>query len=247
MLLMALWVSVALPGCTLFQANLPTVSSPHPTQSVSQATASPQRFDGVTINIITHDAAIHTGVERNIAGFEALTGAKVNLTGVPVKNFYHILQTNWSGNTSKYDAAVILPQWLIDFVNAGYLEDLTARVKADPALKWNDIAPIFRNVSANYKGHTYSIPLDGDFHMVYYRSDLLKQAGLTPPRTWDDYLAIAKRFHGKDLNGDGTADYGSCLSKHPYENIFASIIAFRRRSDRDANGVWHQRILESRD
>jgi multiple sugar transport system substrate-binding protein len=89
MLLMALWVSVALPGCTLFQANLPTVLSPHPTQSVSQATASPQRFDGVTINIITHDAAIHTGVERNIAGFEALTGAKVNLTGVPVKNLSH--------------------------------------------------------------------------------------------------------------------------------------------------------------
>lgn len=54
-------------------------------------------------------------------------------------------------------------------------------------------APIFRNFSATYKGRIYSIPLDGDFHMVYYRSDLLKQAGLTPPTNWDEYLAIACR------------------------------------------------------
>jgi len=219
LLLITFWAIIAFSGCDLPQTTLPTSSSPQLTPPISNATPSPQRFDGVRINVITHDAAIHAGVERNIAGFESLTRAKVTLTGVPVKDFYQILQTSWSGSTSKYDAAVILPQWLIDFVNAGYLEDLTERVKADAALQWDDIAPIFRNVSATYKGRIYSMPLDGDFHMVYYRSDLLKQAGLAPPQTWDDYLAIAKRFHGQDLNGDGTADYGSCLSKRPHENI----------------------------
>jgi multiple sugar transport system substrate-binding protein len=49
--------------------------------------------------------------------------------------------------------------------------------------------------------------------MVYYRSDLLEKEGLAPPETWDDYLSIAKTFQGKDLNGDGKADYGSCISK----------------------------------
>ena len=224
-LLLALWVSLAVVGCSLFQAKTATVSHSQPTQSVSSATASSQRFNGVTLNVITHDAAIHRGIERNMAGFEALTGAKINLTGVPVKDLYQILQANWSGSASKYDMAVILPQWLIDFVNAGYLDDLTTRVKADAALQWDDIAPIFRKVSATYKGHTYSIPLDGDFHMVYYRSDLLKQAGLTPPQTWDDYLAIAQRFHGKDLNGDGETDYGSCLSKRPHENIASMLMS----------------------
>ena len=54
----------------------------------------------------------------------------------------------------------------------------------------------------------YSLPLDGDMHMVYYRKDVFQANGLAAPKTWDDYLAAAKALQGKDLNGDGEADYG---------------------------------------
>ena len=36
---------------------------------------------------------------------------------------------------------------------------------------------------------------------------------MAPPKTWDDYIAIAKAFQGKDLDGDGKPDYGSCIAK----------------------------------
>ncbi|MEH1873932.1 extracellular solute-binding protein [Nostoc sp.] len=178
---------------------------------------------------------------RHIAGFEALTGANVNLTAVPFKDLYNVLQKNWSGTASKYDMAIILPQWQIDFADAGYLEDLTERKKSDAALQWDDIAPLYRNFSAIYKGRTYSIPLDGDFHIIYYRTDLLKKAGLTPPETWDKYLAIAKQFHGKDLNGDGEPDYGSCIEKRPKEysaSIFGSFFTPFLQSQGTAQGVF---------
>ena len=57
------------------------------------------------------------------------------------------------------------------------------------------------------------IVVDGDFHMVYYRKDVLEKNNLQPPKTWDDYIAIAKAIHGQDMNGDGQADYGSCIFK----------------------------------
>ena len=41
-----------------------------------------------------------------------------------------------------------------------------------------EVGPFFRDFSASYKGSAYTIPLDGDFHMVYYRSDLLEAAGM---------------------------------------------------------------------
>jgi multiple sugar transport system substrate-binding protein len=81
-------LSLGVPGCSL---------TPHPVLKqlhllvATQINPTAQRFDGVTINVITHDEAIHTGTQRRIAGFEALTGAKVNLTGVPFKNLYTIL------------------------------------------------------------------------------------------------------------------------------------------------------------
>jgi multiple sugar transport system substrate-binding protein len=49
--------------------------------------------------------------------------------------------------------------------------------------------------------------------MVYYRTDLLQKDGLKPPATWDDYLSIAQKYNGQDLNGDGQPDYGSCIAK----------------------------------
>jgi multiple sugar transport system substrate-binding protein len=98
-------------------------------------------------------------------------------------------------------------------------------VEADQALEWDDVAPFFRDFSATYEGKIYTIPLDGDFHMVYYRTDLLEQEGLEPPKTWDDYLAIAKTFNGKDLNEDGEPDYGSCISKAPQQQSYWWIIS----------------------
>ena len=83
----------------------------------------------------------------------------------------------------------------------------------DSQLDWQDIGPFFRDFNATYNGKVYTIPLDGDFHMVYYRSDLLEKDGLKPPATWDDYLTIAQKYNGQDLNGDGEPDYGSCIAK----------------------------------
>jgi multiple sugar transport system substrate-binding protein len=75
------------------------------------------------------------------------------------------------------------------------------------------VGQFFREFSAMYDNKIYAIPLDGDFHMVYYRTDVLEKLGMEPPKTWDDYLAIAKAANGMDMNGDGEGDYGSCIAK----------------------------------
>ena len=172
------------------------------------------QFDGVTVNIVTFTGPqIAEPLQRRAPEFQKLTGAKVNVITVPFSDLYNKLLTDFATGTNSYDAAVFAPQWMVDFIEPGYLEDLTDRIKGDAALKWDDIGPFFRDFSATYNGKIYTIPLDGDFQMVYYRTDLLDQAGLKPPKTWDDYIAIAKAFHGKDLNGDGKPDYGSCIAK----------------------------------
>jgi multiple sugar transport system substrate-binding protein len=182
--------------------------------STSSSKKSQKPFDGVTVNVLTFTGPqIAEPLQRRAPDFEKLTGAKINVIIVPFSDLYEKVLTDAATGTNSYDAYVFDPQWMGDFVSPGYLEDLTSRVRADKKINWLDIGPFFRNFSATYKGRIYTVPLDGDFLMVYYRKDLLKRDHVAPPATWDDYLAIAKRYNGKDLNGDGKADYGSCISK----------------------------------
>ena len=171
------------------------------------------QFSGTTVRVVTFTGPqIAEPLQRRAPDFEKLTGAKIEVITVPFSDLYQKLLTDFATKTNSYDATVFDPQWMGDYVPPGYLEDLSNRVTSDSALQWNDIAPFFRDFSATFKGHVYTIPLDGDFQMVYYRKDLLQRDGLQPPETWQDYISIAKHFQGKDLNGDGKADYGSCLA-----------------------------------
>ena len=74
-------------------------------------------------------------------------------------------------------------------------------------------------------GKTYLITIDGDFQMVYYRKDVLDELGLQPPKTWDEYLEVAAAANGKDMNGDGQADFGSCMFKKRNAQSFYAIMS----------------------
>jgi multiple sugar transport system substrate-binding protein len=171
-------------------------------------------FDGVTVNILTQTGpAISGPMQKRAPDFEKLTGAKVNVITVPFSDIYQKLLTDWAAGTNSIDAAVFAPQWMVDFAGAGYLEDLTPRMAKDTKLDENDVAPFFRDFSQKFNGKSYMMTFDGDFHLVYYRTDVLEKLGKKPPQTWDDYLDIAKAANGQDLNGDGKPDYGSCIGK----------------------------------
>lgn len=184
-------------------------------------------FEGVTVNVLSFAGPqVTEPLLRRGPDFEALTGANIEVTTVPFAELYTSILTDQTTGTNSYDAFVMSPQWNADFVAAGILEDLTERVANDADIEWDDIAPFFRNYIATYNDSIYVIPLDGDFHMVYYRTDLFEEAGLQPPRTWEEYLAAAAQFNGQDLNGDGEADYGSCIPKVRQGQSFWWIIDF---------------------
>ena len=173
-----------------------------------------KKYDGVTVNILTMEAPQIKGpMVKRAPDFKKLTGANINVIGVPFSDIYPKMESDFATGTNSIDGAVFAPQWMVDFIEPGYFEDLTPRIKADSAIDWEDIGYFFRSFSSTYGGKVYTIPLDGDFHMIYYRTDLLDAAGIAPPTTWEEYTYIASRFHGQDMNGDGTPDYGSCISK----------------------------------
>jgi len=201
----------ATAAATAAATTAAATSAPATAAATTAATAGSTsgKYAGVTVNLLTFTGPqIAEPLQRHGPEFEKITGAKINIVTVPFSDLYQKALTDFSTGTNSYDAIVFDPQWMSDFVTPGYLEDLSSKVTSDPVIQWNDIGPFFRDFSATFQGKVYAIPLDGDFHMIYYRSDLIK----TPPATWDDYVTLAQQYQGKDLDGDGKPDYGSCIA-----------------------------------
>ena len=171
-------------------------------------------YDGVTINILTRPGPVIAGrlAERG-KEFEAATGARIVVSEVPFAEIFQKIQADWTTGTNSIDVGVFAAGWGVELASAGLLENLDDYVAKDTKLDPMDIAPYFREFGQKIGGHTMLLMVDGDFQMVYYRKDVLEEKGLQPPKTWEDYIEVAKAIHGMDMNGDGEADYGSCIFK----------------------------------
>lgn len=189
--------------------------APATTEAPAAAAGALPDLKGVTINAITFTGPqIAEPLQRRGKEFAEKTGATVNVTTVPFSDLYQKILNDFATGTNSYDLIVFAPQWMGDYIAGGYLEELDERVKADKAIAWDDIGLFFRDFSATYNGKIYTVPLDGDFQMVYYRTDFAKDLGLEAPKTWDDYLAFAKAVSDKKMTtSDGKPVYGSCIAK----------------------------------
>lgn len=170
--------------------------------------------EGVTVNILTRPGPVIAGrlAERG-EEFKEATGGEIVVNEVPFADLFQKLLTDWSTGTNSIDVGVFASGWAVEMQSGGLLADLSEHVANDPDIALDDIAPYFREFNQKIDGKTYLITVDGDFQMLYYRTDVLEELGLEPPRTWEEYLSVAEAAHGKDMNGDGEPDYGSCMFK----------------------------------
>ena len=185
-----------------------------------------KKFEGVEINLLTRPGPVIAGrLEERGREYQEMTGAKVNVATVPFADLFQKLLTDWATGTNSIDVGVFASGWAVELVDGGLLADLSDFVANDPELNPDDIAPYFREFNQKIDGKTYLVTIDGDFQMVYYRSDVLKELGLEPPKTWDEYLEVAAAANGKDMNGDGEADFGSCMFKKRNAQSFYAIMS----------------------
>ena len=171
-------------------------------------------FDGVTVNILTRPGYVIAGrlVERGVE-FQQATGAKIVVTEVPYAEIFPKIQSDWSTGTNSIDVGVFAAGWGVELDAAGLLEDLDPYIAKDDKIDLDDVAPYFREFGQKVGGKTKLLMVDGDFQMAYYRKDVLDAAGLQPPKTWEDYIDVASKIHGSDMNGDGEVILALAYSK----------------------------------
>jgi multiple sugar transport system substrate-binding protein len=202
------------PAASAPAASAPAASAPAASAPASaEASSAAKDFSGVTVNVITFTGPpIAEPLQRRGLEWAAATGGKVNVTTAPFSDLFQKELTDLSTGTNAFTLYTMSSSWLGSFAPNGYFLDISDKVPTYPGLEWNDVVPVMQ-ANSSFGGKIYALPMDSDVLSVYYRADILEKDGVAPPKTWDEYLTIAKKYQGQDLNGDGVADYGSCIEK----------------------------------
>ncbi|WP_221931037.1 sugar ABC transporter substrate-binding protein [Telmatospirillum sp. J64-1] len=136
---------------------------------------------------------------------KANPGIKIDAENVPWNSYYDSLYTNLVGGNAP-DAAMVKLFAQPRLVDMEALEPLDDRIAA-----WagkDDLIDNILEINAGPDGKQYYLPVQYVVLYLYYRTDLFEQAGLTPPKTCEEFLHAAKTLT-IDENGDGTPDiYG---------------------------------------
>lgn len=133
--------------------------------------------------------------------FTALTDINVVWDVVEETNLKskQLLDAQGSGT---YDVFMVDAFWMSEYASKNVLLPIAAFAE-DPAktpawFDYEDIMAAYRNGIAGANGVNYGIPTAGETRFIAYRTDLFEKYGKQPPKTMDEYLALAQFFTGKE-------------------------------------------------
>ena len=114
-----------------------------------------------------------------------------------------------------YDLIYMDIVWVPKFAAAGWLMDMSDRISPEDEADFltGDLE------GGRYKGGLYRMPFRTDAGMLYYRSDLLKEAGFDDPETTEDLLTQSQA-----LQSQGKVDWGYVWQGQQYEGLAAMFV-----------------------
>lgn len=136
--------------------------------------------------------------------FTEKTGVKVKLEVIGWNDLYNrILTAVTSGDGP--DVLNIGNTWAVTLQETGAFEPVEGALLEAVGGKGRFLKTSWSTGGAEGKTPT-SVPLYGLAYNMYYNPKMFKEAGIeTPPATWDEFVADAKKLT-KDTNGDGKPD-----------------------------------------
>jgi multiple sugar transport system substrate-binding protein len=141
--------------------------------------------------------------EELVGGFTS-SNIKVDVDAIPWDNVNEKLTTAVASGNGP-DIMQIGLSLLPSFVNAGALADLSSAIGAYPNLKSENFLDAVAADKLNPAGKVLSVPWISDTRVLFYRTDILAENGLTtPPTTWDQLRAYATKLAAR---GDGEYGY----------------------------------------
>lgn len=162
-----------------------------------------KRLSGVTLNVSCWSSSYPKYLAHYIPEFEQATGAKVNYETPSFPIYNQRMDIELSTRSGAHDVINVTFIYSGRWVGAGWVVPLTDYIndpKKTPS-DWDpsDFLPAAESAFKDRQGRLYAIPWIADVHMAgASRYDLIQQAGLKMPDTFDQLGATLKAVNKKD-------------------------------------------------
>jgi ABC-type glycerol-3-phosphate transport system substrate-binding protein len=134
-------------------------------------------------------------LRKVVDAYVAETGNPVEIDEIARDGYDASLRTSIVGGGSDWDVVYASADWLPAFIAAGGLAPIDEYIASMPA-DFLDVADLEPGVSnLTFDGQVYGFPSEGDTAWLFYRTDLLAEAGLEPPKTMEEMLAAAQALN----------------------------------------------------
>ena len=152
------------------------------------------KHEGETIVMSVSSHPSTTAFQETIKPFEEATGVTVEFDVMEEGAMLEKQLLECSSMSNTYDIYQVAVEAVTQMAETGCIEPLDDRVAGAPAFyDFADLMSAYRDIFT-VNDQTYAIPTAGESVFLIYRKDLFDAAGLEPPKTWDELLAIAKQF-----------------------------------------------------
>ncbi len=161
------------------------------------ATTSPTQFAGTTITMsVSFAASEKAALQEVLDKFKAQTGATVNLTSVTAQDLPAKLEVETKSNNHTIHLFAQDNLALAVLVDKGLVEDLSSVQIPDgvtPAL-----------IPEKFGGKQYFLPFRPNVRVTFVNKDRFKTAGVTAPKTVDEYKNVAEKLKASAKTGKVT-------------------------------------------
>jgi multiple sugar transport system substrate-binding protein len=171
------------------------------------------------ISILINESPWLEAFRTIVKVYESETGNKVEIVGSPYSALLTRITNSLTAPESEFDIVILDEVWSNQFYEGGLvaaLSDIEPGFTFDKGvLEYNWATRWDHELGTNAEtGKIYGVPINGNMQILYYRTDLLKEAGFEPPKTWDEVFEIAEYFfdppkmYGMVGRASGRPDFG---------------------------------------
>ncbi len=181
-------------------------------------------YRGKTVNMLVAKGSVGNGVKAHVAHWEEETGGRVSVAEVPGDILYTQIFSDLNSGLHRNDAYLTAAWYYGDYFvpQTPHLTPIESFL-ADKRMPYWDVSQFIPAMKELYtwNGKLYGTLFDADAQTLYYRKDVLGDAGNqakfkakynydmpVPPKTMQQMHDVADFFTGWDWNNDGTPDWG---------------------------------------